>query len=66
MKIICNGETREAAEGMSVEEYIVSLDLDPETVVVELDEVLVGRDEYREKILRDGCRLEIIRFVGGG
>ncbi len=66
MEIICNGEKKEATVGMSVEEFIISLKLDPETVVVEFNEALVGRDEYPGKMLEPGCRLEIIRFVGGG
>ncbi len=66
MEIICNGEKKEAAEGMSLENFLLSLKLDPETVVVEYNETLVARDEYPEKKLEPGCRLEIIRFVGGG
>jgi sulfur carrier protein len=66
MEIVCNGKKREVAEGTTLEELIVSLDLDPETVVVECDGTLVDRDEYPGLRLDPGCRLEIIRFVGGG
>ena len=66
MEIICNGKKQEVAGEMSLEEFIVSLGLDPETVVVEYNEALVGREEYSGLRLEPGCRLEIIRFVGGG
>ncbi len=66
MEIICNGKKKDVAEGANLEEFIVSLGLDPETVVVEYNEALVGREEYPDRILEAGCRLEIIRFVGGG
>jgi len=66
MEIICNGKKKDVAEEMSLEEFIVSLGLDPETVVVEYNEALVSREEYPDRRLEPGCRLEIIRFVGGG
>ncbi len=66
MKIIVNGEEREAAADISVAEYCVSLGFDPETVVVELDGRILQRTDYAAHRLTDGCELELIRFIGGG
>jgi len=66
MKIIVNGEEKEAPSGVSVAEYVVSLGFDPETVVVELDGQILARPEYAEWRLTEGCELELIRFIGGG
>ncbi|MEW6594720.1 MAG: sulfur carrier protein ThiS [Thermodesulfobacteriota bacterium] len=64
--ITCNGETRRLAGEMSVEELICSLDLNPETVVAELDGRILNRSEYAVTKLAEGATLELIRFVGGG
>jgi sulfur carrier protein len=66
MKIIVNGEEREAQADSSVADYVASLGLDPETVVVELDGEILKRPEYGERRLVSGCKLELIRFIGGG
>lgn len=66
MEIICNGKEMAVREGITLEELILELKLDPETVVAECDNRIVLREEYTQKILREGAVLELIRFVGGG
>ena len=66
MKIIVNGEEREAPADISVSEYVVTLGFDPETVVVELDGQILKRADYAEHRLTNGSELELIRFIGGG
>lgn len=66
MRIIVNGEEKEAKQAASVSEYVSALGFDPETVVVELDGQILNRTEYAERRLTEGCELELIRFIGGG
>ena len=66
MKIICNGEERQVAEGSTVQSVIVELGLEPDTVVAECDGVIVQRQAYETTVLRKGSAVELIRFVGGG
>ncbi|MDD5757796.1 MAG: sulfur carrier protein ThiS [Desulfobulbaceae bacterium] len=66
MKIIVNGEEKEAKQEASVAEFVSTLGFDPETVVVELDGQILNRTEYAERHLKEGCELELIRFIGGG
>jgi len=66
MKIIVNGEEKEAPSAVSVAEYVQALGFDPETVVVELDGQIVNRVDYAGQRLTEGCELELIRFIGGG
>jgi sulfur carrier protein len=66
IKIIVNGEEKEAQQALSVSEYVMTLGFDPETVVVELDGQILNRVDYTERRLTEGCELELIRFIGGG
>jgi thiamine biosynthesis protein ThiS len=66
MKIIVNGEEREAPADISVAAYCLSLGFDPETVVVELDGQILKRSDYAAHRLASGSELELIRFIGGG
>jgi thiamine biosynthesis protein ThiS len=38
----------------------------PDRVAVELNRDIVPRDRWQETLLKDGDRLEIVHFVGGG
>ena len=64
--INCNGQQLHVAEDTSIADFIKLLGFDSETVVVELDGIIVKQDEYASVTLADGCELELIRFVGGG
>lgn len=55
-----------APENSTVYDYVCSLNFDPETVVVEMDGQIIQREEYQSRLLKDGCILELIRFIGGG
>jgi thiamine biosynthesis protein ThiS len=66
MRIIVNGEQREVAEGETVLGLLDSLGLDPGRVAVELDGTILRQPEWSGRALRDGARLEIVHFVGGG
>ena len=66
MVAIVNGETRTLAEGITVAELLVTLELAGRRVAVELNQDLVPRNEFDARVIHDGDRLEIVHFVGGG
>ncbi|MDH5298644.1 MAG: sulfur carrier protein ThiS [Desulfobulbaceae bacterium] len=66
MKIVCNGEERTVPAGILLVDLLLQLGLDPDTVVVECDSVILKRPQYDSHILTEGSVLELIRFVGGG
>lgn len=61
-----NGEARVIPTGTTVEELLEILELDPDTVVVELNETILAAEKRAETILANGDSLELIQFVGGG
>jgi len=66
MEIICNGAKKEIQEDAILVDFLKSLDLNPDTVVVECNGEIIARKNYESHILADGTKLELIRFVGGG
>ncbi|MDP2107375.1 MAG: sulfur carrier protein ThiS [Desulfobulbaceae bacterium] len=66
MQVICNGEATEFAAGTRLAALIRLYGLEASTIVVECDGRIIGRDEWETHELREGSRLELIRFVGGG
>jgi sulfur carrier protein len=65
-----NGEPRTFAETGSGEltlaSLIESLNMKSDRVAVELNRDIVPRDRWPKTALKDGDRLEIVHFVGGG
>ena len=65
MNITINGEAA-SIETLSVQDYLVSLAIDPRRVAVELNRDILPKALYESTILREGDALEIVHFVGGG
>lgn len=65
MNIRCNGEERSVPVGTTINRLLEYLEISQDTVVVELDRVILKKDQY-DSVLDGGAVVEIIRFVGGG
>ena len=64
--VIANGCEVEAQLPCSVEQFLVSQNLLPRSVVVELNGAAITPSEFQRKQLQPGDRLEIVRIVAGG
>ena len=65
MRLTINGEEKEIAAG-SVAELVAHLGMKADRVAIELNREIVPRDRWASTSLRDGDKLEIVHFVGGG
>jgi len=66
MEIILNGEKKEVKENVSLPDLLKELDLTPDKVAVELNLDIVDKNNYDKTLLKEGDKLEIVHFVGGG
>ena len=66
MQVKVNGEPKELPAATTVEQLLKSLSIDAAQVAVELNEAVVRRAQHPSVALKDGDRLEIVTFVGGG
>ena len=60
-----NGEESDAA-GRTVADYLSSAGFAPARVVVEINEEIVPKGRYSDTVLRDGDKVEVVCFMGGG
>jgi thiazole synthase len=61
-----NGDLRHVTVGLTLAEMLRELGLDARKVAVERNLEIVPRGTFDEVLVRDGDRLEIVHFVGGG
>ena len=68
MKIKVNGEERviQSYKSISLNETIRLLGYSSNTVVVEVNKLIINSAEWYEKYIRNGDKLEIVSIVGGG
>ena len=66
LTIIVNGESRELTEPTTLAQLIASLNLKPEQVAIELNQVVIRRASWESTLLKHDDRVEIVHFVGGG
>ena len=64
--VIANGQSIEARLPSSIEEFLVTQNLLPRSVVVEHNGEAVAPSEFSHRQLRAGDRLEIVKIVAGG
>jgi thiazole synthase len=61
-----NGEERSAPDGLTVIGLLKELDIRPDRVAVELNLQILERQEFEGSSLKQGDRIEVISFMGGG
>jgi len=64
--ISLNGEPRAIQRAQNVAELIEELALPAPSLLVEHNGTALRRDEWRERTLVEGDRIELVRIVAGG
>jgi thiamine biosynthesis protein ThiS len=64
--ILVNGEPRELPAEVSVAELLNELALPERRIAVELNGSVVSRADWAKIVVKEGDKLEIVHFVGGG
>jgi thiamine biosynthesis protein ThiS len=66
MNVQINGDQRTVADVPTLAALIESLGMKADRVAVELNRNIVPRAQWEKTPVREGDKLEIVHFVGGG
>lgn len=66
MLLQINGAPRDFPDGLTLAALVEHLGMKPDRVAVELNLEIVPRPNWQATRLKDGDKLEIVHFVGGG
>ncbi len=66
IEIVLNGEARRVPQGFQLDGLLRFLEIDPVRVAVELDRAIVRKQDWNATAVKDGARIEVVWFVGGG
>ncbi len=65
-KIQLNGKKVSIKQKLSVFDLIKKHKLDDSKVAVELNGVIIAKKKYKEKLIKNNDKIEIVHFIGGG
>jgi thiazole synthase len=66
MQIRLNGKAREVGDGITVQELLQQLGLQPARVAVQINLDIVKRERYAEAALQPGDVVEVLTLMAGG
>ncbi|MGH9821559.1 MAG: sulfur carrier protein ThiS [Pyrinomonadaceae bacterium] len=66
MRVFVNGETKEFGGELKLHDLLKHLDIPSERIAVELNKLVVRRQDWAETDVRENDTIEIVQFVGGG
>jgi thiamine biosynthesis protein ThiS len=66
ISIQVNGEARNWRRGATVADLLRDLEITTERVAVEVNLEILDRAMFAQRTLKDGDRVEILSFIGGG
>jgi thiamine biosynthesis protein ThiS len=66
MNLTINGESRILSPAGTLDALVEQLGMKSDRVAIELNREIVPRSLWAQTPLKDGDRLEIVQFVGGG
>ncbi len=66
IQIFLNGERREITEVIKIDQLLELFSLPKQLVAIELNNAVVSRTDWPTTDVRDGDKLEVVHFVGGG
>lgn len=64
--VIANGERVKAKLPCTIEEFLIANNFLPRSVVVEHNGEAVAPSEFKDRMLNEGDKIEIVKIVAGG
>jgi sulfur carrier protein len=61
-----NGKEMNLKNGITIDELLSEIKFNKERVVVEVDGVIVSKDDFKFFKLTENNTIEVVSFVGGG
>ncbi|MEO1937694.1 MAG: sulfur carrier protein ThiS [Sulfurimonas sp.] len=66
MKIVVNGHEKEFRQDSTLLDILKELSLEEKVMAAAVNMNIVKQDEWKSYVVKDGDKLELLDFVGGG
>lgn len=66
MEIFVNGEAMQVDLGLTLQGLVEQISDEPRGIAIERNLEIVPKSQHPNVVLKEGDRLEVVQFVGGG
>jgi len=66
MQLVVNGKDLDVKEDITIQELLKKLQLEDKVMAVAVDMEIVKKDNWNTFIPKEGSKIELLHFVGGG
>lgn len=66
IKVFLNGEPREISSEIDLAKLLVLFSLPSQRIAIEVNDAVVRRIDWPLSTIKDGDKIEVVHFVGGG
>ena len=66
IKVFLNGKNKTIDEKTNLNLLLKELSIESNKVAIEINGVVVSKNDYEKKIIRKNDKIEIVHFIGGG
>ncbi|MFM7990507.1 MAG: sulfur carrier protein ThiS, partial [Candidatus Fonsibacter sp.] len=66
IKVLLNGKNKTIDDKTNLNLLLKELSIESNKVAIEINGVVVSKNDYEKKIIRTNDKIEIVHFIGGG
>jgi len=66
IKVLLNGKNKTIEDKTNLNLLLKELSIESNKVAIEINGVVVSKNDYEKKIIRKNDKIEIVHFIGGG
>ena len=65
-KIQLNGKMLKIKENLSIKDLLKKFKLNEKSIAIELNGIILQKENYKKKKIKNRDKIEIVHFIGGG
>tara|TARA_A100001234_G_C12393740_1_gene287440 strand:- start:28 stop:243 length:216 start_codon:yes stop_codon:yes gene_type:complete len=66
IQVFINGKKKYFSKNNNLFSLLNFLQIEKNGIAIEINEIVVPKSQYKDKIIRNGDQIEIVQFIGGG
>jgi len=66
IKVLLNGKNKTIKDKTNLNLLLKKLSIESNKVAIEINGVVVSKNDYEKKIIKTNDKIEIVHFIGGG
>ena len=66
IQVFINGKKKYFSKNNNLFSLLNFLQVEKNGIAIEINQIVVPKSQYKDKIIRNGDQIEIVQFIGGG